>query len=54
MVKNDFENHEQVIDSENEALTNERLSLVKASHINLKIVLNLLGIEAKETMQYDF
>lgn len=45
-----FYNDLKVIDPENEALTKERLSLVKASQITLKNVLNLLGVEAKESM----
>lgn len=45
-----FYNDLKVIDPENETLTKERLSLVKASQITLKNVLNLLGVEAKESM----
>ena len=43
---NDF----KVIDAANEELTRERLALVKATGIVLKNVLNLLGIEAKDSM----
>ena len=42
-----------VIDKDNEALTKERLSLVKACAITLKTTLSLLGIEAKESMKND-
>lgn len=45
-----FYNELKVIDEENVELTKERLALVKASSICLKNVLNLLGIEAKESM----
>lgn len=45
-----FYNDLVVIDKENRELTEERLSLVKACSIVLKTVLNLLGVEAKESM----
>lgn len=45
-----FYNDLKVIDPENKTLTKERLSLVKATQITLKNVLNLLGVEAKESM----
>lgn len=43
---NDF----RIIDPENEKLTSERCALIKATNIVLKNALNLMGIEAKETM----
>ena len=46
-----FYNDLTVIDKDNEALTKERLSLVKACAITLKTTLSLLGIEAKESMK---
>ena len=48
-----FYNDLTVIDKDNEALTKERLSLVKACAITLKTTLSLLGIEAKESMKND-
>ncbi len=45
-----FYNDLVVIDKDNRELTEERLSLVKACSIVLKTVLNLLGVEAKESM----
>ncbi len=45
-----FYNDLKVIDPENKELTKERLALVRASQITLKNVLNLLGVEAKESM----
>ena len=45
-----FYNDIVVIDKDNKELTEERLSLVKACSIVLKTVLNLLGVEAKESM----
>ena len=48
-----FYNDLTVIDKDNEALTKERLSLVKACAITLKTTLGLLGIEAKESMKND-
>lgn len=45
-----FYNDLVVIDKDNGELTEERLSLVKACSIVLKTVLNLLGVEAKESM----
>ena len=45
-----FYNDLVVIDKDNKELTEERLSLVKACSIVLKTVLNLLGVEAKESM----
>lgn len=45
-----FYNDFKVIDPENIELTRERLALVKATGIVLKNVLNLLGIEAKDSM----
>ena len=45
-----FYNDLVVIDKYNRELTEERLSLVKACSIVLKTVLNLLGVEAKESM----
>ena len=45
-----YYNESVVIDKENENLTKERLALVKATNIVLKNALNLLGVEAKETM----
>lgn len=45
-----FYNDIVVIDKDNRELTEERLSLVKACSIVLKTVLNLLGVEAKESM----
>ena len=48
-----FYNDLTVIDKDNEELTKERLSLVKACAITLKTTLSLLGIEAKESMKND-
>lgn len=45
-----YYNDSTIIDENNIALTKERLALVKASSIVLKINLNLLGIEPKEKM----
>lgn len=45
-----FYNDLKVIDLENKELTKERLALVRASQITLNNVLNLLGVEAKESM----
>lgn len=45
-----FYNDLVVIDKDNRELTEERLSLVKACSIVLKTVLNLLGVEVKESM----
>lgn len=45
-----YYNDIKVIDPENKELTRERLSLVRACQICLKNVLNLLGVEAKESM----
>lgn len=45
-----FYNDLVVIDKDDKELTEERLSLVKACSIVLKTVLNLLGVEAKESM----
>ena len=50
---NSFYNDLTVMDKDNEALTKERLSLVKACAITLKTTLSLLGIEAKESMKND-
>ena len=45
-----YYNDIKVIDPENKELTRERLALVRAGQICLKNVLNLLGVEAKESM----
>lgn len=45
-----YYNEFKVIDPENIDLTKERLALVKSCKICLKNVLNLLGVEAKESM----
>lgn len=45
-----FYNDLKVIDENNIELTKERLALIKATQYVLKICLNLLGIEAKESM----
>lgn len=45
-----YYNDIKVIDPENKELTRERLALVRACQICLKNVLNLLGVEAKESM----
>lgn len=45
-----YYNDVKVIDPENNELTRERLALVRACQICLRNVLNLLGVEAKESM----
>jgi arginyl-tRNA synthetase len=45
-----YYNDSKVIDPDNSDLTSQRLALIKATSIVIKIGLNLLGIEVKESM----
>ena len=47
---NDFYTNCRVLDEKNEELTNQRLGLVKASQIVLSIALNLIGVDAPNSM----